>query len=57
MNKKKENREEIRNCVLTIQLNEAEKRGVQKASNEMGVTMSSFARIVLNDFLKKGKEI
>lgn len=50
------NRDEIRENTLTIPMSKEEKESVKKAADDMGVTMSAFARIVLKDFMKKGKE-
>ena len=52
----KANRDEIRENALTIPMSKEEKEAVKKAADDMGVTMSAFARIVLKDFMKKGKE-
>jgi hypothetical protein len=53
MNKRKTNRDEVRENSLTIPMNKQEKERVQKKANEMGISMSAFGRIVLNDFFKK----
>ena len=50
------NREEIRGNCLTIPMSREEKEAVKKAADDMGVTMSAFARIVLKDFMKKAKK-
>ncbi len=42
-----------RNESLLVKMSEKEKKEVQKAADDMGVTMSAFARIVLKDFMKK----
>lgn len=49
----KSNRDEVRENSLTVPMNKEEKQAVQNAANNMGVSMSAFARIVLKDFLKK----
>lgn len=49
----KSNRDEVRENTLCILLSKDEKRSVQDAADDMGVSMSMFARIVLKDFLKK----
>ena len=50
----KTNREEIRENSLTIPMSKQEKESVKKSADDMGVSMSAFARIVLKDFMKKG---
>lgn len=52
----KANREEIRGNCLTIPMSRDEKEAVKRAADEMGVSMSSFARIVFKDFMKKAKK-
>ena len=47
MNKPKSNREEIRSNVLTIMLTNQQKEEIEKQSNKAGLTMSSWARMVL----------
>lgn len=49
-------RKDIRKESLVIPMTENEKQAVQNAADGMGVSMSAFARIVLNDFLKKGRK-
>lgn len=49
----KKNRDEVRENSLTIPMSREEKESVKKAADNMGVTMSAFARIVLKDFMKK----
>ena len=49
----KSNRDEVRENTLTILLSREEKESVQKKADEMGVSMSMFARMVLKDFMKK----
>ena len=53
MNKKKTNRDEVRENSLTIPMSKAEKERVQKKANEMGISMSALGRVVLGDFFKK----
>ena len=50
----KTNREEIRENSLTIPMSKQEKESVKKSADDMGVSMSAFARIVLKDFMKNG---
>lgn len=49
----KTNREEVRENSLTVPMSKSEKDEVKRMSNEMGVSMSSFARIVIKEFIKK----
>lgn len=49
----KTNRDEVRENTLSIPMTKDEKESVQKAANDMGVSMSAFARIVFKDFMKK----
>lgn len=53
MKKAKINRDEVRESRLTIPMNKEEKDQIEKAAKDMGVSMSTFARIVFKDFLKK----
>lgn len=43
----KKNRNEIRGNRLTIMLTDEQKNDVERQANELGVTMSSWARMVL----------
>lgn len=52
----KKNRDEVRENCLTVLLNAEEKNKIREAADDIGVTMSAFARIVLNDFMKKGEK-
>lgn len=49
----KSNREEVRENSLTIPMNADEKHQVKLAAEKMGVPMSTFARLVLKDYIKK----
>jgi urate oxidase len=49
----KSNRDEVRENSLVVPMTNEEKQAVQSAANNMGISMSAFARIVLKDFLKK----
>ncbi len=49
----KTNRDEIRENTLCVPMSKQEKESVQKAADDMGVSMSAFARMVLKDFMKK----
>ena len=49
----KSNRDEVRENSLTVPMSADEKKRVKKAADEMGVSMSAFARIVLKDFMKR----
>lgn len=56
MNTKKANRDEVRKNSVTFLANKKEKEELQKAADEMGVSNSTFMRIVLKDFLKKSQQ-
>ena len=49
----KTNRDEVRESSLIVPMTKDEKESVQKAADDMGVTMSAFTRMVLKDFMKK----
>ena len=49
----KKNKIISRDVSITIPMSKEEKNKVQEKANEMGVTMSSFIRIVLKEFIKK----
>ena len=49
----KVNRDEVRENNLSIPMSKEEKERVRKGADNMGVPMSVFARIALNDYLKK----
>ena len=48
----KANRDEVRESTLAIMLTKEEKEAVQNKADEMGVSMSTFARMVFKDFMK-----
>lgn len=45
----KANRDEVRESTLTIPLTRAEKEAVKKRSDKIGITMSAWVRMVLNE--------
>jgi antitoxin component of RelBE/YafQ-DinJ toxin-antitoxin module len=49
----KSNRDEIRKNSLTIPMNKEEKDTIQRKADEMGLSMSAFARMVFKDFMRK----
>lgn len=49
----KKNRDEVRENTLTVPMTKEEKESVQSAADNMGISMSAFARMVLKDFMKK----
>lgn len=53
MKSAKANRDEVRENSLTILMTKEEKESVQNEAGKMGVSMSTFVRIVLKDFMKK----
>ena len=50
----KSNRDEVRSNSLTVPMSADEKDKIKRAANNMGVSMSTFARIALNEFVKRG---
>ena len=52
----RKNRDKNRENALVVPMNKEEKERVRSRANEMGVSMSAFARIVLNDFMKNAKK-
>ena len=53
MKTSKVNRDEVRENTLCVPMSREEKLAVQKAADDMGVSMSAFARMALKDFIKK----
>lgn len=47
------NREEVRSSSIVIPVTEAEKSAVQEEANKLGITLASFARMVLREHLSK----
>lgn len=52
MKTKKANRNEVRETSITFPATVKEKSQIQKAADEMGVSMSAFIRMVINGYLK-----
>lgn len=50
----RENRDDVREEVLTIPMNKEEKVIIQKAADDMGISMSAFARMAIKSFVNKG---
>ena len=53
MKAKRSNRDEVRENSLNIPMTIIEKEQIRKAADDMGVSMSTLARIALNEYLKK----
>lgn len=53
MKQKKKNREEVRENALNVPMTILEKLSVQKAADNIGVSMSAFVRMALNDYMKR----
>lgn len=53
MKQKKKNREEVRENALNVPMTLLEKLSVQKAADNIGVSMSAFVRMALNDYMKR----
>ena len=49
------NRNEVRENSLTVPMTRIEKEQIKKSADNMGVSMSTFARIALKDYIKKGE--
>jgi hypothetical protein len=49
---RKTNRGDVREATITFPTTAAEKKKIQKAANEKGITMSAFIRLVLNEYLR-----
>lgn len=47
------NRDEIRQNTLCVPMSKEEKMMVKKSADDMGISMSAFARLVIKDFMKK----
>lgn len=57
MKTQKTNRDEVRANSLTILVTKEEKENINRHAEDMGISMSTFARLVLKDFMKKGREL
>ena len=53
MKSRKSNRDEVRENTLSLLMRKEEKRRVQDAAEKMGISMSSFVRIVLCEYLER----
>jgi hypothetical protein len=53
MKAKRSNRDEVRENSLNVPMTIIEKDQVRKAADSMGVSMSTFARIALDDYMRK----
>lgn len=49
------NRDEVRKNSLTIPMTKAEKEAIREASAQRGLTMTAWARMVLNEKIKGSK--
>jgi hypothetical protein len=47
MNKPKANRDEVRETTFTVSVTRSEKEAIQEEASKIGLTMSSWARMVL----------
>jgi hypothetical protein len=50
---KRTNRDEVRENSLNVPMTIIEKDQLRKAADSMGVSMSTFARIALDDYMRK----
>lgn len=53
MKPKRTNRDEVRENALNVPMSIIEKDKVRKAADLMGVSMSTFVRIALDDYMRK----
>lgn len=53
MKRKRTNRDEVRENSLNVPMNMIEKEQVRKVADSIGVSMSTLARIAINEYLKK----
>ena len=49
MNKPKANREEVRETTFTVSVTRAEKKAIQCEANKVGLTMSSWVRMIIGE--------
>ena len=49
----KKNHEEVRESTFTVTVTKAEKEAIKKAANKIGLTMSAWVRMVLNEKLNQ----
>ena len=55
MKTKRANRDEVRENTLAIPMTKAEKEAIREASAQSGLTMTAWARMVLNEKIKGSK--
>lgn len=55
MKTRKSNRDEVRENTLAIPMTKAEKEAIRQASAQSGLTMTAWARMVLNQKINGGK--
>lgn len=53
MKTKRANRDEVRENSLNVPMSLVEKDQIRKAADNIGVSMSTLARIAINEYLKK----
>jgi hypothetical protein len=53
MKTRKSNRDEVRENSLTIPMTKAEKEAIREASAQIGLTMTAWARMALNEKINK----
>lgn len=53
MKKPKSNREEVRANTFTVCCLEKEKKNIERAAREKGLSISAFVRLVVNEYLRE----
>lgn len=53
MKTKRTNRDEVRENSLNVMMSQVEKDRIRKVADDIGVSMSTLARIAINEYLKK----
>jgi hypothetical protein len=53
MKTKRTNRDEVRENSLNVMMSQVEKDRMRKVADDIGVSMSTLARIAINEYLKK----
>lgn len=53
MKTKRTNRDEVRENSLNVMMSRVEKDRMRKVADDIGVSMSTLARVAINEYLKK----
>lgn len=54
MKTRKDNRDDVREDSITFPTSPNEKREIQNAANQKGITMSAFVRMAVKEYIEKG---